>query len=121
MVNTRSTPLTVPFDYSYTLIAAWEIVTGTIDRPHEPPAAITGPFTLPPGSEQLDRYYFWMLSQVPEDTAAGAYSLAITATDVMSPDLSVQTSDLLWVGEWVAPSQKGDNRVYLPIVVRSTP
>jgi hypothetical protein len=121
MVNTRSTPLTVTFDYSSTLNAAWDIVTGTIDGPHEPLTPIADPFTLPPLSEPLDRTYFWMLSQVPEDTAAGAYTLIITATDVMSRDLNVQTSDLLWVGEWVAPSQKGDNRVYLPIVVRSTP
>lgn len=63
----------------------------------------------------------WAIVTVPENTPAGAATLVITATDVASPTLSTWTSDLLWVGEWVAPPPPPWERykVYLPLVIRN--
>jgi len=62
----------------------------------------------------------WAKVTVPENTPAGAATLIITATDVTSPTLSTWTSDLAWVGEWVAPPLPPweKYKVYLPLVRR---
>lgn len=62
----------------------------------------------------------WAKVTVPENAPAGAATLIITATDVTSPTLSTWTSDLVWVGEWVAPPPPPWQRykVYLPLVIR---
>jgi hypothetical protein len=62
----------------------------------------------------------WAKVTVPESAPAGAVTLVITATDVTSPTLSTWTSDLVWVGEWVAPPPPPWERhkVYLPLMKR---
>jgi len=62
----------------------------------------------------------WAKVTVPQDTPAGAVTLVITARDVTSPTLSTWTSDLVWVGEWVAPPPPPweKYKVYLPLVMR---
>ncbi len=64
-----------------------------------------------------------MIVPAPAEIEPGPGTLIITATDVPSSALSAWTSDLLWVGDWVAPPPAPwiQHRVYLPLVVRQSP
>ncbi|MBM3134277.1 MAG: hypothetical protein FJZ89_03115 [Chloroflexi bacterium] len=93
--NWTDQPMTVTLAYTVPLPVAWglyEDAGGT--------TPITPPIPLPMyrGKE------FWLISEpVPTTTVDGPYTLIITATDVTSPTNSRWTSDLIWVGDWVAP------------------
>ncbi len=112
-------PLTVTLAHSSALGLPWGIYSGTADAPAVPLTPITGPF-------QLGAYYpnqirhFWLIATVPAGTPVGAETLVITATDVTSPTRSARTSDLLWIGDWVAPPPPPwqRHRLYLPLVLR---
>ena len=101
--NLGSDPVAVTLDYTSSLGVPWGIYSGTEDGPDLPLVPITGSFTLSPELEwPANTRHFWMIAEVPTG-AQGAETLLITATDVTSPALSTWTSDLLWVGDWVAP------------------
>ncbi len=61
-----------------------------------------------------------MTATVPSGTPAGAGTLVITATDVISPARTAATWDLLWVGDWVAPPSAPwhRRRLYLPVLLK---
>ncbi|HSJ57365.1 MAG TPA: hypothetical protein VLC95_09305, partial [Anaerolineae bacterium] len=65
--------------------------------------------------------YFWLVSAaVPTTTADGPYSIVLSATAVMTPADARWASDLIWVGDWVAPPLPTTRyRTYLPIVAKS--
>lgn len=119
--NLGSDPVAVTLDYTSSLGVPWGIYSGTEDGPDLPLVPITGSFTLSPELEwPANTRHFWMIAEVPTGTQ-GAETLLITATDVTSPALSTWTSDLLWVGDWVAPPPPWGYRIYLPVVLRSYP
>jgi hypothetical protein len=118
--NESLVPVTVTLAYSSVLDLPWGIYSGTASAPDVPLVPITGPI-------QLGAYYpeqkrdLWLIATVPAGTRSGAETLVITATDVTSPALTASTTDLVWVGDWVAPSPPPPwYRLYLPLVVRGS-
>jgi hypothetical protein len=109
--NLGMDPVTVSFDFTSTLGLPWVIYSGTVSGPTAP---LEGPLTL---VEPYVTKRIWMVADVPDGTQ-GMEALSIKATDVTSSTLSMQTSDLLWIGEWVEPPGKPDYRLYLPLVVK---
>lgn len=115
-------PLTVTLDYSSTWDLPWGVYSGTADAPDLPLTPIVGPIPL-------GAYYpaqkrdLWLIATVPAETAWGAGSLVITATDVTSPARAATAWDLLWVGGRVAPPLPPwpQHRIYLPLVLRNSP
>ena len=65
---------------------------------------------------------FWLVTQVPAGTPNGPYTLFVTATSVLSPEVFAPASDLMWVGAWVAPPPPPPPAypVYLPVVLRES-
>jgi hypothetical protein len=118
LANWGDAPVTVNLTYTSALNTPWQIVSGSKAGPELPLVPITGPIPLTPFSDPGDIRYIWLLAQTPPDTESTAYNLVLTATDVTSPALFVGTTDLLWVGEWVAPPLGGEYRIYLPLVLR---
>ncbi len=120
----------------YHYIRNWTGITRTVTITHTSTPTLpwqlytafeADPNTLVPLTDTIDLpASFWKIrplwaqATVPENTPAGAATLVITATDVTSPTLSTWTSDLVWVGEWVAPPPPPWERykVYLPLVIR---
>jgi hypothetical protein len=115
-LDPSSDPMTFTLDYTDTLGVGWSIYGGDWAGP-DTGDPITPAVAVPSGGWQ----HLWMISDpVPGDTAAGAYTLVITATSVVSPTDSLWAVDAIWVGDWVAPPTTGyDRYVYLPLVVRS--
>lgn len=116
-LNITSVPMTFTLDYTSSLDVEWSIYGGDWSGPDlgDP---ITPPIPVTPG----DYKYFWMISDaVPTDTVAGAHSLVVTVTSVVSPTDSLWAADAIWVGKWVAPppGPGGDYRLYLPLVLKS--
>jgi hypothetical protein len=121
IVNWTLTPLTVVLTHSSTLGLPWGFYSGTVDAPDVPLVPITGPFQVKPFGPNPP-YNFWAITTVPADVPAGAETLVITATDVISPTRVAWTSDLAWVGDWVAPPGPPLwYRLYLPLVLRQGP
>lgn len=113
--NLTGNPMTFTLDHTSTLGIEWNIYGDTGGEPDlgDP---ITQPITV------VGFLDFWMISeQVPTNMADSPHTLIITATSVVSPADSAWTSDLIWVGDWVAPPPPPgyDYRVYLPLVLRS--
>ncbi|MBU0492142.1 MAG: hypothetical protein KKA73_23125 [Chloroflexi bacterium] len=101
-------PLTFTMEASCTLDAGWAFYA---DKQGQTPLA--GPIRV---DDYLD---FWVFGQTPADAAPGAYELFITArTDDTAPAWQ-QTTDLMWVGNWVAPPLPSWwHRLCLPLVLR---
>ena len=116
--NLGTEPVTVSLDHTSALSIPWTIYVGNDDEPQSP---LTGPLVL---TETPPVYYsIWMVAQVSTETLSGTETVLITATDVLSDAHSSWTSDLLWVGDWVAPpplpSPPGSRyQVYLPLILR---
>jgi len=69
-----------------------------------------------------DTLEFWVFGQAPAGAADGSYNLFVTARTEDALPASQQAANLLWVGDWVAPPPGPfPHRVYLPLVVRSSP
>jgi hypothetical protein len=106
--------MTVTVTYSSTLGLPWEVYrSGSATGPLVP---VSGPFQM--GFQQ----YLWLATTIPADTADGPYTLFLTATLETLPDEPADTTDLLWVGDWVAPPPPPQypswHFVYLPLVMR---
>jgi len=113
-----TTPITVSLTSSSTLGLPWGVYSGTADAPDVPLVPITGPFRLELFMPNQVRH-FWLIATVPACAPSGSIeTLVITATDVASPTRSAWTTDLLWVGDWVAPPPPPWYRLYLPLVLR---
>jgi hypothetical protein len=106
IVNWTAAPITVNLAHSSSLGLPWGFYAGTADAPDVPLAPIAGPFEVKTFGPAPPRY-IWAMATVPAGAPSGAETLVITATDVASPALTVWTSDLLWVGDWVAPPPLG--------------
>lgn len=62
---------------------------------------------------------FWLVGEVPEGTDAGSYNITVTAAKDGDPNISAQVNDILWVGEWVPPSeQNSDYTIFLPLLIK---
>lgn len=113
--------VTVTLDYSSTLGLPWGIYSGTEEGPDFPLIEISQPLTL--GAWSASTRYLWMIAEVPTGTQ-GAETLVLTATDVTSPTQFAWASDLVWIGEWIAPPPspfEQSHRIYLPLVLRQAP
>jgi len=121
VANHTGAPITVTLSHSSTLGLPWGFYSGTVSAPDLPLTPITGPVRL--NSSYPGRWrYFWLIATVPAGAPSGAETLVITATDVASPTRSAWTSDLVWVGDWVAPPPPPRwYQLYLPLVLRQYP
>jgi len=108
---------TVTITYTSTPTLPWQLYTAFEADPNTL-VPLTSTIELPSSFWKIRP--LWAKVTVPEDASAGAATLIITATDVTSPTLSTWTSDLVWVGEWVAPPPPPweKYKVYLPLVIR---
>ncbi len=97
----------------------WGLYGGSWDQPNlaDP---LTNPVTV---DGWLD---FWIISEpLPASTAAGSYSIQVSATNVSDSTDQRLVSDLFWVGEWVAPPTQEppppteDKKIYLPLITTS--
>lgn len=120
LVNWTGSTMTVTVDFSSTMNLPWGVYYGSEDEPDDPLAPITGPFQVKPFGPNPFRT-IWLIADVPAGTPSGMETLIITATDVISPAHKSWTSNLLWVGDWVAPPSETPTMkywVYLPLVLR---
>ncbi len=108
---------TVSITYTSTPTLPWQLYTAFESDPNTL-VPLTSTIELPSSFWKIRP--LWAKVTVPENAPAGAATLIITATDVTSPTLSTWTSDLVWVGKWVAPPLPPWERfkVYLPLVRR---
>jgi len=63
----------------------------------------------------------YLVGTIPAGTAAGLYTINITATQQTTPTDFRIGSDIIWVGEWSPPPEGGDApqyAIYLPLIVR---
>ena len=102
--NNTMSPLTVTLAHTSSLGLTWGIYSGTKQRPDIPLVPITGPIQLAPVmSYPQNQRNFWLIANVPAGAEAGADTVYITATAALSPAFSTWVTDLVWVGDWVAP------------------
>ena len=102
--NNTMSPLTVTLAHTSSLGLTWGIYSGTKQRPDIPLVPITGPIQLAPVmSYPQNQRNFWLIANVPAGAEAGADTVYITATAALSPTFSTWVTDLVWVGDWVAP------------------
>lgn len=113
LTNFRAAPVDITFDYTSSLGIPWTVYS---DNAGEPESPIEGPLSLG-GSE---RSAIWMIAEIPAETPSGAETVLITATNVMADAQTAWASDVLWVGEWVAPPPPSWSAysIYLPLVFR---
>jgi len=103
------TPLTFTLAASSTLPAGWAFYA---DPQGQTP--LTGPIRVD------DVLEFWAFGQTPAGAAPGAYELFITARTADTTPASQQATDLLWVGDWVAPPlPPWWRKLYLPLVLKN--
>jgi hypothetical protein len=123
VLNLSNAPVTLTLSYSSSLDLPWGIYSGTWQAPTLPLVPITEPLRLKaPTGGMRDVRTFWLIGSAPAGTPAGAETLIITARDVTSPARSVWTSDLVWVGDWVAPPTPIHWRaLHLPLLLRRSP
>ena len=104
-------PLTFTLEATSTLPAGWAFYA---DPAGQTPLA--GPVQV---DNQLE---FWVFGQAPADAADGPYELFVTARTSDTLPADQQATDLMWVGDWVAPPPSPFmHRVYLPLVQKSAP
>ena len=105
--------MTVALDYACPLGITWDMYSDC----HGPyPKPITSPIWV----DTLGYKDVCLAAhQVQTDAGDGPYTLVVTATSVMSTEVSSTASDLMWVGAWVAPPGGGRD-VYLPVVLRQS-
>jgi hypothetical protein len=106
-------PVTVNLEYASEAGLTWEIYSGTEDGPDMP---LTGPLMLPDPER-----YIWLVTTVPGGAASGPETVVVTATDTTAPAQSSWTSNLLWIGDWVAPPPQPWTpryEIYLPVIIR---
>ena len=110
--------MTFTLDYTSTLGVAWQAYGGDWESP-DLADPIDGPVLVTPG----EYHRLWLISgPAPEGTDAGPYALTVTATSVLSPADSRWATDIVWVGDWVAPPlppEAGQSyQTYLPLILR---
>jgi len=96
-----------------TLDTGWGYYHGDWNGPD-----LESPLTQPFLASNLT--YFWLVSApIPTTTTPGPYSVVLSATAAMAPSDVRWASDLLWVGNWVAPPLPETwYRVYVPLVTK---
>lgn len=107
-------PFTVSVTYESDLGVQWGLYGGDADEPN-----LGDPITAPlPVTGFTD---IWLVSDpLPADTAHGGYGVVITATNVLSPADLRWAGDVIWVGDWVAPSLPPPTYpIYLPLLRRN--
>jgi hypothetical protein len=106
VVNRRASDMAVGLAHSSDLGVAWGLFEDE---------AGNQPLRLPITVASFDYKTFYLIGQaVPTSTAAGQYSLVVTATAGGEDRV---TSALIWLGEWVAPPG-GQVKVHLPTVMK---
>jgi len=102
-------PLTFTLEASSTLAAGWSFYA---DPQGQTPLA--GPIRVD------DVLEFWVFGQAPAGAAPGAYELFVIARTADITPASQQATDLLWVGDWVAPPlPPWWHKLYLPLVLKN--
>ena len=101
----------VTFSYSSSLGSNWNLYWGTLFGP-DVGSPITGPEWVNATGAGDD--HVWAVTQVPASAADGPHTLYLTASSGMTTSTA---TDLMWVGDWVAPA--GGNQVYLPTLIRN--
>jgi hypothetical protein len=117
LINWTGAPLTFTLDYSAPLAVDWRLYGGTWEAPD-----LNDPLTPPIRVDADGEQQLWFISDpLPGDTADGPCTFILTATNVTSPTDFHWASDLLWVGDWIAPPPAPWQRyqIYLPLVVKS--
>jgi hypothetical protein len=108
-------PVTVNLDYTSTLDLPWGIYSGTWNGPDIPLVPLDEPLTL---DAITPSRYFWVIADVPAGKN-GPEILQITARSVTTPKPQAVTADLIWIGDWIPPSEaKVETKIYLPMVLR---
>jgi len=104
-------PLTFTLEATSTLPAGWAFYADPAGQ-----TPLVGPV-------RVDDYLeFWVFGQAPADAADGPYELFVTARTGDALPADQQATDLMWVGDWVAPPPSPFlHRVYLPLVQKSAP
>jgi hypothetical protein len=91
--------LTLTLDITSTLDVTWTLYLGDYHAP-DLNAPISLPWTVA-GFED-----FWLVSSpVPATTTHGSYSVFVSASEVLTPTNARHNSNLLWVGDWIAPPE----------------
>jgi hypothetical protein len=93
----------------------WRLFKGDENAPSATEVDTSKPYTASPRTE-----HFWLVGAVPTGTTPGATSLTFRVTKGADPSIHSSSTDMLWVGQWVAPPTPVAARydVYLPLVTR---
>lgn len=89
--------MTLTMDISSTLGVTWGLYQGSSNAPN-----LAAPIDLPWTVTGFE--YFWLVSSaVPATTTHGNYSVFVSASEASTPTNARYNSDMLWVGDWIAP------------------
>jgi hypothetical protein len=93
----------------------WKLYEGDESAPDlSKEVDITQPYTASPNI-----MFFWMIGTVPTGTRPGPYTVSLRVENSANPDEFGSSTDLIWVGQWVAPPPPGTNSYfYLPLIKR---
>jgi len=97
--------------YSSTLAVAWNMYEDNGSGGPDLSKPITPPILVNSFQE------IWLVADIPNGATAGLQTLNVTASLVDDPTTTVTTSDILWIGDWVAPPTS-QQFVYLPLVIK---
>jgi hypothetical protein len=92
----------------------WKLYEGDENAPDlSKEVDITQPYTVSPNI-----MFFWMIGTVPAGTNSGPYNVSLRVENSVKPGEYGASSDLVWVGQWVAPPPPGENHYYsyLPLI-----
>jgi hypothetical protein len=93
----------------------WRMYGGTSTAPNMS-QLITPPMTVADNEFK----HFWLISDpLPSGTAPGPYSLRLTAATVSDPTKTQWTGDIIWVGDWVAPTEPVKHYIFLPMLFKN--
>ncbi|MCD4748651.1 MAG: hypothetical protein K8R59_04680 [Thermoanaerobaculales bacterium] len=56
----------------------------------------------------------WLVADIPADAPAGSETVLLSASRTAEPSKKVWATDVLWVGDWVAPPG-GESRFWIPV------
>ncbi len=115
--NLSDQAITVTLSISSSASLPWALFEGTQSGPTEPRTPLEMPITLEnefgfPNNER----HFWLIAEMPAATESGPETVRVTAHNSENPAQTTWTSDLVWVGDWVAPPPK--YKLYFPLIAR---